>query len=186
MILRQSFLTLPPDFFVVLKVTQRRPLTGREFAGIKARFFNNLQYLKKKAHADLSYHWQVEFSHCKPHLHLLLRSDLFKDSKQAKREIVRLWKKCCHGKRIEVCCQGNPKVYCEKVRNPTGTAIYIKKARLKYRVEMPPRMGWKRVCLTFTSRGFLAKSKTKLWDEIKKLRSTIHKYTHLGGKTRST
>jgi hypothetical protein len=56
-------------------------------------------------------------------------------------------------------------VYCDRVRNVPGLANYVtKNVKDRSKVEMPPHEGNGRRCrLVWRSRGFLTKSKDRLW-----------------------
>jgi hypothetical protein len=158
-ILKRSFRDRPPDFTFTLKLVDGNGTPDVLMALYLRTFTQKFRDFRKAEGAVLEYDIRIEFRHQQPHAHLTVITSL-NWSRNGIKELVKGWWAMC-------CPDRQTAVYCDQVQNVVGLANYVtKNVKDRSKVEMPPQDWNGRRCrLVWRSRGFLTKSKDRLWQE---------------------
>jgi hypothetical protein len=157
--LQRSFRDRPPDFTFTLKFADGNDSPDVLMALYLRTFTQKVRDFRKADGAVLEYDIRIEFRHQQPHAHLTFITSL-NWSRTGIKELVKGW--------WAISCHDRPTtVYCDRVQNVGGLANYVtKNVKDRSKVEMPPQEWNGRRCrLVWRSRGFLTKSKDRLWQE---------------------
>jgi hypothetical protein len=157
--LQRSFRDRPPDFTFTLKLVDGNCTPDVQMALYLRTFTQKFRDFRKAEGAVLEYDIRIEFRHQQPHAHLTVITSL-KWSRTGIKELVKGWWAMS-------CPDRQTAVYCDRVRNVPGLANYVtKNVKDRRKVEIPPQEWNGRRCrLVWRSRGFLTKSKDRLWQE---------------------
>jgi hypothetical protein len=157
--LQRSFRDRPPDFTFTLKLVDDNDTPDVLMALYLRTFTQKFRDFRKAEGAVLEYDIRIEFRHQQPHAHLTVITSLTW-SKNGIKELVKGWWAMS-------CPDRQTAVYCDRVRNVPGLANYVtKNVKDRSKFEMPPQEWNGRRCrLVWRSRGFLTKSKDRLWQE---------------------
>jgi hypothetical protein len=158
-VLKRSFRERPPDFTFTLRLVDGENTLDTKMADYLRCFTQRFRDFRKAEGATLEYYINIEFRHQKPHCHLTVITSL-NWSVNAMKELVKGWWALS-------CPVRSTAVYCDRVRNVLGLANYLPKhVKDRSKVEMPPQIWRGRRCrFVWRSRGFLTKSKERLWQE---------------------
>ncbi|HLJ92423.1 MAG TPA: hypothetical protein VKU02_04440 [Gemmataceae bacterium] len=157
--MKRSFRDRPPDFTFTLKLVDDNDTPDVLMALYLRTFTQKFRDFRKAEGAVLEYDIRIEFRHQQPHAHLTVITSL-NWSRTGIKELVKGWW-------ATSCPDRQTAVYCDRVRNVPGLANYVtKNVKDRSKVEMPPQEWNGRRCrLVWRSRGFLTKSKDRLWQE---------------------
>ena len=158
-ILKRSFRDRPPDFTFTLKLVDDNDTPDVLMARYLRTFTQKFRDFRKAKSAVLEYDIRIEFRHQQPHAHLTVITSL-NWSRNGIKELVKGWWAMS-------CPDRQTAVYCDRVQNVPGLANYVtKNVKDRSKVEMPTQEWNGRRCrLVWRSRGFLSKSKDRLWQE---------------------
>jgi hypothetical protein len=157
--LKRSFRDRPPDFTFTLKLVDGNDTPDVLMALYLRTLTQKFRDFRKAEGAVLEYDIRIEFRHQQPHAHLTVITSL-NWSRNGIKELVKGWWAMS-------CSDRQTAVYCDRVQNVVGLANYVtKNVKDRSKVEMPPQEWNGRRCrLVWRSRGFLTKSKDRLWQE---------------------
>lgn len=157
--MQRSFRDRPPDFTFTLKLVDDNDTPDVLMALYLRTFTQKFRDFRKAEGAVLEYDIRIEFRHQQPHAHLTAITSLNWSRNGIKELVKGWWAMSCPNRQTAV--------YCDRVRNVPGLANYVtKNVKDRRNVEMPPQEWNGRRCrLVWRSRGFLTKSKDRLWQE---------------------
>jgi hypothetical protein len=157
--LKRSFRDRPPHFTFTLKLVDGNDTPDVLMALYLRTFTQKFRDFRKAEGAVLEYDIRIEFRHQQPHAHLTVITSLNWSRNGIKELVKGWWALSCPARQTAV--------YCDRVQNVPGLANYVtKNVKDRSKVEMPPQEWNGRRCrLVWRSRGFLTKTKDRLWQE---------------------